>query len=280
MSSKGMLYLVATPIGNMEDITLRAVRILGEVDLIAAEDTRQALKLLNHLNIKKALVSYHEHNKMSKSHFLIREMEEGKSIALVCDAGTPGISDPGEDLVKQCIENGINVTMVPGPVAAVTGLVLSGFPAGRFVFEGFLPTNKRVRKERLQSLMDEIRTIVLYEAPHKLIFTLKDLYEAFGNRKIALARELTKKFEEIIRCTISEAMALYQQQSPRGEYVLIVEGADEKKLLLEEKSKWDTMSISDHYNMYLSEGLDKKDAMKRVAKDRGISKREVYNELI
>lgn len=280
MNNKGMLYLVATPIGNLEDITLRAIRVLEEVDLIAAEDTRRTIKLLNHLDIKKPLVSYYEHNKVIKGNYLVGQLLEGKSIALVSDAGTPGISDPGEDMVKLCIENEIPLTMVPGPVAAVAGLVLSGLSSGRFAFEGFLPMNKRARKERVNLLKDEIRTIVFYEAPHKLVYTLKDLYEVLGNRRITLARELTKKFEEIARCTLKEALERFESESPRGEYVLVVEGADEKQMLEEKKSEWNVMSIVEHYQMYIEQGLPKKEAMKKVAQDRGISKREVYNTLL
>lgn len=280
MKNKGVLYLVATPIGNLEDITLRALKTLKEVDLIAAEDTRQALKLLNHFEIKKPLVSYYEHNKKSKGNYLINEMLAGKSIALVSDAGTPGISDPGEDIVKLCIENEINVIPVPGAVAAVSGLIVSGLPTGRFVFEGFLPMNKRQRKERIQEIKDETRTMVFYEAPHKLVYTLKDLYETLGNRNIVLARELTKKFEEIIRCTFSEAIEKYDKEPPRGEYVLIVEGKDEGELSMQKKKEWDALSIKEHYEMYIKEGLDKKEAMKKVASDRGLSRRDIYNSLI
>ncbi|HOP92728.1 MAG TPA: 16S rRNA (cytidine(1402)-2'-O)-methyltransferase [Acetivibrio thermocellus] len=280
MNNKGTLYLVATPIGNLEDITLRAIRVLKEVDLIAAEDTRQTIKLLNHFDIKKPLVSYYEHNKVVKGNYLVERLLEGKNIALVSDAGTPGISDPGEDMIKLCIENEIPFTMVPGPVAAVMGLVLSGFSSGRFVFEGFLPMNKRARRARIDSLKDEIRTMVFYEAPHKLVYTLKDLYEVLGNRRIALARELTKKFEEILRCTLKEAIEKYENESPRGEYVLVVEGADEKQIIEDKKSEWNSMSILEHYQMYIDEGLSRKEAMKKVAQDRGISKRDVYNALI
>lgn len=280
MSDKGMLYLVATPIGNLEDITLRALRILKEVDLIAAEDTRQTIKLLNHFEISKALTSYYEHNKIEKGNYLIKQLLEGKNIALVSDAGSPGISDPGEDLVKLAIQNGIEVTMIPGPVAAVTGLVLSGMPAGRFVFEGFLPMNKRARRERIAALKNEVRTMIFYEAPHKLPYTLKDLYEGLGDRKIALARELTKKFEQIIRCTLSEAVSRYADEAPKGEFVLILEGMDEQEIREEERKSWDEMSLKDHVNMYIQQGLEKKEAMKKAAEDRGISKREVYNSLL
>lgn len=280
MNEKGTLYLVATPIGNLEDITLRALRVLREVDIIAAEDTRQTLKLLNHYKIKKTLVSYYEHNKIKKGDYLINRLLEGDNIALVSDAGTPGISDPGEDIVKLAVENGIYITMVPGPVAAITGLVLSGFSTGRFVFEGFLPMNKRTRKERMLSLKNEVRTIVLYEAPHKLIYTLKDLCDILGNRNIVLARELTKKYEQVIRSTIEEAIEKYTVETPRGEFVLLIEGVDEKLLMEHELSEWDKISLNEHMDIYLEQGVSKKDAMKKVAVDRGISKREVYNSLL
>lgn len=280
MSTAGTLYLVATPIGNLEDITLRALRILKEVDLIAAEDTRQTLKLLNHFEIKNTLVSYYEHNKVEKGNYLVRQLLDGKNIALVSDAGSPGISDPGEELVKLAVEQGISVTMVPGPAAVITGLVLSGLPSGRFAFEGFLPMNKRTRGERLQSLREDTRTLVFYEAPHKLIHTLKDLREAFGNRRISLARELTKRFEEIIRCTLDEAIEKYERDTPKGEFVLILEGADEQVLKEAEKSSWIGISLAEHVRRYTDSGLDRKDAMKKVADERGISKRDVYNSLL
>lgn len=280
MNNKGKLYLVSTPIGNLEDITLRAVRTLREVDLIAAEDTRHTIKLLNHFEIKKSLVSYYEHNKKEKGNYLVNQLIHGKNIALVSDAGTPGISDPGEDLVKLCIEKDIEVTAIPGPVAAVTGLIISGLPTGRFVFEGFLPMNKRARRERLAFLKNEVRTLVFYEAPHKLLHTLKDLYEALGNRKVVFARELTKRFEEIIRCDLKAAIEKYEEQPPKGEFVVIVEGISEEEKIETEKKIWENKSIKEHLNFYISEGLDKKDAMKRVAEDRKISKREVYKELL
>ncbi len=276
-SEKGKLYLVATPIGNLQDITFRAINTLKEVDFIAAEDTRQTIKLLNHFEIKKPLVSYYEHNKIVKGNYLIEQLLQGKNIALVSDAGSPGISDPGEDLVKLAIENSVEVTMIPGPVAAVTGLVISGLPAGRFVFEGFLPMNKRLRQERLQKLKDETRTIIFYEAPHKLPYTLKDMYNAWGDRKIALARELTKRFEEIIRCSLFEAMERFQVEAPKGEFVVIIEGQDEKLLVEQERDKYSEISIEDHVNKYIEEGLTKKDAIKKVAEDRGLNKRDVYN---
>ena len=276
----GMIYLVATPIGNLEDITMRAVRILGEVDLIAAEDTRQTLKLLNHLNIKKPLVSYYEHNKNTKGGYLVEQLLSGKNIALVSDAGCPGISDPGEDMVKLAIENGIPVTMVPGPAALISGVVLSGLPSGRFAFEGFLPVNKRSRKERILSLKNETRTIVFYEAPHKLIYTLRDLLEGLGNRRVALARELTKLHEEVYRCNLEEAVRKYEAEAPRGEFVLVVEGEDENALREETAKKWEEMSLKEHFELYAEQGMDKKEAIKKVALDRGISKRDVYNSLL
>ncbi|NLL06098.1 MAG: 16S rRNA (cytidine(1402)-2'-O)-methyltransferase [Clostridiaceae bacterium] len=280
MDSKGILYLVATPIGNLEDITLRAIRTLKEVDFIAAEDTRHTIKLLNHFEIKKSLVSYYEHNKREKGNYLISQLLEGKNIALVSDAGTPGISDPGEDLVKLCIEKDIKVTPIPGPVAAVTGLIASGLPSGRFAFEGFLPMNKRSRKERLASLKNEVRTIVFYEAPHKLTNTLNDLYQTFGNRKVVFARELTKRFEEIVRCELKEAIEKYEKQAPKGEFVIIVEGISEDEITENNKKVWGNMSLEEHLDFYMREGLDKKEAMKKVAEDRGISKREVYRALL
>lgn len=280
MSEKGKLYLVATPIGNLQDITLRALTTLKEVDLIAAEDTRQTIKLLNHFEIKKPLVSYYEHNKIVKGNYLIDQLEAGKNIALVSDAGSPGISDPGEDLVRLAIENNVEVTMIPGPVAAVTGLVISGLPTGRFVFEGFLPMNKRTRQERLQQLKDEIRTIIFYEAPHKLPYTLADMYHAWGERRIALARELTKRYEEVIRCNLSEAAAKYQTEAPKGEFVVIIEGQDENKLLQEQKEQYSDISIEEHVAMFVEKGLPKKEAIKKVAEERQINKRDVYNTVM
>jgi len=271
---------VATPIGNLEDITLRALRILREADIIAAEDTRQTLKLLNHFGIRNTLVSYYEHNKAEKGNYLISRLLEGKNVALVSDAGTPGISDPGEDLVRLAVSKGIPVTMVPGPAAVIAGVVLSGLPSGRFVFEGFLPMNKRVRRERLGSISRETRTMVFYEAPHKLIHTLKDLRDLLGNRRIAIARELTKKFEEVWRTTLDEAIARYGNEPPKGEFVIILEGADERGLHEEEVKSWEEVSIEEHVRMYMDSGLDRKEAMKKVSEDRGISKRDVYNSLL
>lgn len=280
MNNKGILYLVATPIGNLEDVTLRAIRILKEVDLIAAEDTRQTIKLLNHFEIKKPMVSYYEHNKVEKGNYLIEQLLQGKNIALVSDAGSPGISDPGEDIVKLAVSNDITVTMAPGPVAAVMGLVLSGLPTGRFVFEGFLPMNKRARKDRIISFKKEVRTIILYEAPHKLLYTLKDLYEVLGDRNLVIARELTKRFEQVLRCTIEKAIEFYGSSSPKGEFVLVLEGVGENEILEEEIGKWNSVSLEDHFNIYIQKGLDKKEAIRKVAEDRGLSKREVYNNLL
>ncbi len=280
LSDKGTLYLVATPIGNLQDITFRAVNTLKEVDLIAAEDTRQSIKLLNHFEIKKPLISYHEHNKNVKGNYLIEQLLEGKNIALVSDAGSPGISDPGEDLVKLAIENEIRITMIPGPVAAVTGLVISGLSTGRFVFEGFLPMNKRTRQDRLKQLKDETRTIIFYEAPHKLSYTLKDIYNAWGNRRIALARELTKRYEEIIRCSLFEAMERFQNESPKGEFVLIIEGQNENILIENDRNQYSDVSIEEHVQRYVEDGWEKKEAIKKVADDRGITKRDVYNAVM
>lgn len=280
VEQKGILYLVATPIGNLQDITIRAINTLKDVDLIAAEDTRQTIKLLNHFEIKKPLVSYYEHNKVVKGNYLIEQLKSGKNIALVSDAGTPGISDPGEDMVRLCIENDISVTMIPGPVAAVTGMVISGLPTGRFVFEGFLAMNKRTRQERLKQLKDETRTIIFYEAPHKLPYTLKDMYNAWGDRRIALARELTKRYEEVIRCSLYEAMERYQVEVPKGEFVLIIEGQDEQALLEMEQDKYADISIQEHVEKYVLEGLPKKEAIKRVADDRGMNRRDIYNTVM
>ena len=279
-NKSGTLYLVATPIGNLEDITFRAIRTLKEVDLIAAEDTRQTIKLLNHFEIKKPLVSYYEHNKVVKGNYLIQQLKEGKNIALVSDAGSPGISDPGEDMVRLAIENGITATMIPGPVAAITGLVISGLPTGRFVFEGFLPMNKRTRQEKLKHLKNEVRTIIFYEAPHKLTYTLKDLYSAFGDRRIALARELTKRYEEVVRCTISEAIEKYDETPPKGEFVVILEGEDEELIQKNEQEVYSDIPLEQHVQMYVDKGMTKKDAIKKVAEDRGLNKRDVYNQVM
>lgn len=273
---KGTLYLCATPIGNLGDISKRCLEILESVDLIAAEDTRRTLQLLNHFGITKALTSYHEHNKKAKGEYIISLLLEGKNVAQVSDAGTPAISDPGEDLVKLAIENGIEVTSVPGPVAGITALILSGLPAARYAFEGFLSTNKRNRYEHLDSVKNDTHTLIFYEAPHKLLTTLSDMRDVFGGeRRIALARELTKLHEEIIRTTIDGAIEYYAEKSPRGEYVLVIEGATETS---EEESFWQDMSVTEHVDKYISDGMTQKDAIKAAAQDRGVPKRDVYAE--
>ena len=274
----GKLYLCATPIGNLGDITYRCVETLSSVDLIAAEDTRRTLGLLNHLNIEKPLTSYFEHNKKEKGEYLISEMKQGKNIALVSDAGTPAISDPGEDLVKMCADAGIDVVPVPGAVAGINALITSGFSTQRFTFEGFLTVNKRGRSEHLKSLVDEQRTMIFYEAPHKLMSTLRDMLETFGDRRIALCRELTKIHEEIYRTTFTEAIARYEENPPRGEFVIVIEGKKAEEIAAEKEASWMAMSVSDHVEMYIKEGMAEKDALKAVAKDRGVSKRDIYNE--
>lgn len=275
----GMLYLCATPIGNLGDISARFIKTFEMVDLIAAEDTRQTLKILNHLGITKPLTSYHEHNKREKGEYIISQLNEGKNVALVSDAGTPAISDPGEDLVKLCIENDIEVTSVPGPVAGINALILSGLSTKRFAFEGFLSVNKRHRKEHLESVKKDTHTLIFYEAPHKLKTTLADLYEALGDRKIAIVRELTKLHEEVIRTTLSKANSLYEEKSPRGEYVLVVEGADENAQTEEpEDIWWNDMTIVEHVDKYINDGMSSKDAIKKVSEDRNLKKRDVYND--
>lgn len=276
----GMLYICATPIGNLEDITLRTLRILEEVDLIAAEDTRHSIKLLNHFEIKTPMTSYHEFNKYDKAVHLVEKMKQGTNIALITDAGTPAISDPGEELVKQCHAAGIEVTSLPGPSAFVTALTISGKPTRRFCFEAFLPHDKKERVEVLNELKTETRTIMLYEAPHKLKKTLKDLYEALGDREISLCKELTKKHETNFRTTLSEAIAYYEQEEPKGEFVLVIEGISRQELKEDELQGFLSMTIEEHMQQYLDQGLDKKDAMKKVAKDRGVSKRDIYQALL
>lgn len=273
---QGVLTLCATPIGNLEDMTYRAVRLLTEADFIAAEDTRHTKKLLNHFDIHTRLISYHEHNKVEKGPELIRLLQEGKNIVLVTDAGTPGISDPGEDLVKLALEAGITVTSAPGCVAGITALIISGQSTRRFIFEGFLPMNKKEKAEVLERLKDETRTVILYEAPHRLIKTLESLYEVVGDRNITVTKELTKKYETVFKTTISEAIQYYNEEEPRGEYVLILAGKDENELKEEIKEGWNNLSIEDHMKLYIDKGIDEKSAMKQVAKDRGVSKREIY----
>lgn len=273
----GTLYLVATPIGNLGDISARALEVLESVDLIAAEDTRRTVQLLNHFGISKPLTSYHEHNKREKGQYIISLLKQGKNVAQVSDAGTPAISDPGEDLVGLCIENDITVTSVPGPVAGVNALILSGLNTRRFAFEGFLSVNKRHRHEHLSSVKNDTHTLIFYEAPHKLRTTLEDMRDAFGGgRRIALVRELTKLHEEVIRTDIDGAIEKYKEVSPRGEYVLVVEGAKEDAG--EEEKPWAGLSASEHVEKYISEGMSSKEAIKRTAVDRGVPKREIYNE--
>lgn len=276
----GTLYLCATPIGNLEDMTFRAVRMLEEVDLIAAEDTRNSIKLLNHFEIKTPMTSYHEFNKYDKAKVLVAKLQEGQNIALITDAGTPGISDPGEELVKQCHETGITVTSLPGACACVNGLVISGLPTRRFCFEAFLPTDKKERTRVFGELKTETRTIVLYEAPHRLVRTLEELLEQLGNRRLTICRELTKKHETVFRTTLEEAVAYYTEQEPKGECVLVIEGVSFEALAEEERKQWEEMSIAEHVEFYMSRDMDKKAAMKQVAVDRGVSKREVYQALL
>ena len=261
----GKLYLCATPIGNLEDITMRVLRTLQEVDLIAAEDTRNSMKLLNHFEIKTPMTSYHEYNRIEKAHVLIAKMQEGTNIALITDAGTPGISDPGEDLVRLCYEAGIEVTSLPGACACVTALTLSGLGTRRFCFEAFLPMEKKERQEILNELKEETRTIIVYEAPHRLVRTLGELLEALGNRRLT---------------TLEEALEYYQEQEPRGECVLVLEGKSREQVRLEQQQSWESISIEEHMEQYLAKGMDRKEAMKQVAKDRGVSKRDIYQALL
>lgn len=276
----GMLYICATPIGNLEDITFRTLRVLKEVDLIAAEDTRNSIKLLNHFEIKTPMTSYHEYNKYDKAKALVDKMLEGTNVAIITDAGTPCISDPGEELVKQCLEAGVKVTSLPGPSAFVTALTISGQATRRFCFEAFLPHDKKEREQILNELKTETRTIMIYEAPHKLRRTLEDLYKALGNRNISICKELTKKHEMNQRMTIGEAISYYEVEEPRGEYVLVIEGASRQQLRQEEIATYESISIAEHMKQYLDQGIDKKEAMKKVAKDRGVSKRDIYQALL
>lgn len=273
----GCLYLVATPIGNLEDMTYRAVRILSEVDLIAAEDTRNSIKLLNHFDIKTPMTSYHEHNKYEKATELVAKLVEGKNIAVITDAGTPGISDPGEELVKQCYEAGVTVVPVPGACAAINAVIASGLPTRRFSFEAFLPADKKERKYILEELKVETRTMIIYEAPHRLVKTLKELVEALGNRRATICRELTKKHETFFLTTLEEAIGYYEATEPKGECIIVVEGLSREAILEEARGQWDSMTIEEHLNHYINQGIDKKEAVKMVAKDRGIPKREVYD---
>lgn len=272
----GMLYLCATPIGNLGDMTPRVRQTLESVDLIAAEDTRNSLKLLTHFEIRTAMTSYHEYNKVEKADYLVEQMRQGKDVALITDAGTPAISDPGEVLVAKCQEAGIPVTSLPGPAACITALTLSGLSTRRFCFEGFLPADKKEKEEILSELKEESRTILLYEAPHHLLRTLKELYETLGDRRITLCRELTKKFETVLPTTLKEAVSRYESEEPRGEYVLVVEGKSLRQKKEERQASWQDMTIEEHMALYQAEGMDEKAAMKQVAKDRGVPKREIY----
>lgn len=280
MDTEGILYICATPIGNLKDMSFNVLDTLREVDLIAAEDTRNSIKLLNHFEIKTPMTSYHEYNKYDKAEELISKMREGKNIALITDAGTPAISDPGEVLVKMCHDAGIRVTSLPGPCAVITALTLSGMPARRFCFEGFLPSDKKERIKVLEQLKNERRTMIIYEAPHHLKATLSLLYDYLLDRKIAICRELTKKHENCMRMCLSEAISYYESNEPRGEFVLVIEGKPEDDFDREEKEKWEQMSLTEHMAIYEAQGLNRKECMKRVASDRGISKRDVYNQLL
>ena len=272
----GKLYLCATPIGNLEDITFRVLRTLKEVDLIGAEDTRHSIKLLNHFGIKTPMTSYHEYNKVEKAKYLVSLLQEGKNIALITDAGTPGISDPGEELVRQCYEAGIEVSSLPGPAACITALTMSGMATRRFAFEAFLPSDKKERAMVLAELAAETRTIVLYEAPHHLLRTLEELREQIGNRKITICRELTKKYEEAKQSFIDDMIDHYSLNEPKGEFVLVIEGKSFDEKVKEEQESWLELTIAEHLDYYVNRGMNKKEAMKQVAKDRGISKRDVY----
>ena len=277
---EGKLYLCATPIGNLEDITLRVLQTLKDVDLIAAEDTRHSIKLLNHFGIRTPMTSYHEYNKIEKARELVERMREGLQVALVTDAGTPGISDPGEELVRQCREAGIAVTSLPGPAACITALTMSGLPTRRFCFEAFLPSDKKEKQWILEELKQETRTIVLYEAPHRLVRTLEELREALGDRRLVICRELTKKYEEAYSATFSEALKRYEEEEPKGECVLVIEGRSISQIREEISRSWDSMSLAEHVAYYEDQGETRKEAMRLAARDRGISRRDVYQELM
>ncbi|MBO5326468.1 MAG: 16S rRNA (cytidine(1402)-2'-O)-methyltransferase [Lachnospiraceae bacterium] len=276
----GTLYLCATPIGNLDDMTFRVLDTLREVDVIAAEDTRNSIKLLNRFEVKTPMTSYHEYNKVEKAEKLIAMLQEGKNIALITDAGTPAISDPGEVLVQMCHKNGVPVTSLPGACACITALTLSGLSTRRFCFEAFLPADKNERRDILADLKEESRTIILYEAPHHLKATLAELYDTLGERKITLCRELTKKFETIMPTTLSEAISFYEENEPKGEYVLVLEGKSLEVRKEEKQKEWQQLSIEEHMAFYEEQGIDRKEAMKKVAKDRGLSKRDVYQYLL
>lgn len=277
----GTLYLCATPIGNLEDITYRVLRTLKEVDLIAAEDTRNSIRLLNHFEIKTPMTSYHEYNKIDKAYQLVAKMREGKNIALITDAGTPGISDPGEDIVRICYEEGILVTSLPGAAACITALTMSGLPTRRFAFEAFLPKDKKEHQAVLEELKTETRTIIIYEAPHHLVRTLQELSDALGgDRRLTICRELTKRHEEKLQMTLADSLSYYEVNEPRGEYVLIIAGRSREEMKKEEQAGWEALSLEEHMAHYESQGIDRKEAMKRVAKDRGVSKRDIYQALL
>ena len=277
----GTLYLCATPIGNLEDITYRVLRTLKEVDLIAAEDTRNSIRLLNHFEIKTPMTSYHEYNKIEKAYQLVAKMREGKNIALITDAGTPGISDPGEDIVRICYEEGIPVTSLPGAAACITALTMSGLPTRRFAFEAFLPKDKKEHQAVLEELKTETRTIIIYEAPHHLVRTLQELHDTLGgDRRLTICRELTKRHEEKLQMTLADSLSYYEVNEPRGEYVLIIAGRSREEMKKEEQAGWEALSLEEHMKHYESQGIDRKEAMKRVAKDRGVSKRDIYQALL
>lgn len=277
----GTLYLCATPIGNLEDITYRVLRTFKEVDLIAAEDTRNSIRLLNHFEIKTPMTSYHEYNKIEKAYQLVAKMREGKNIALITDAGTPGISDPGEDIVRICYEEGIPVTSLPGAAACITALTMSGLPTRRFAFEAFLPKDKKEHQAVLEELKTETRTIIIYEAPHHLVRTLQELSDALGgDRRLTICRELTKRHEEKLQMTLADSLSYYEFNEPRGEYVLIIAGRSREEMKKEEQAGWEALSLEEHMAHYESQGIDRKEAMKRVAKDRGVSKRDIYQALL
>lgn len=276
----GTLYLCATPIGNLEDITFRVLRTLKEVDLIAAEDTRNSIKLLNHFEIKTPMTSYHEFNKIEKAYQLVDKIKAGQNVALITDAGTPGISDPGEDIVRICYEEGVPVTSLPGAAACITALTMSGRPTRRFAFEAFLPRDKKQRQEVIEELKNETRTIIIYEAPHHLVKTITELYNALGDRELTVCRELTKKHEEKQQTTFSELLEYSKENEPRGEYVLVICGRSREEIIKEKQQSWETMSVEEHMKLYESQGIDHKEAMKLVAKDRGVSKRDIYQQLL
>ena len=277
----GTLYLCATPIGNLEDITYRVLRTLKEVDLIAAEDTRNSIRLLNHFEIKTPMTSYHEYNKIDKAYQLVAKMREGKNIALITDAGTPGISDPGEDIVRICYEEGIPVTSLPGAAACITALTMSGLPTRRFVFEAFLPKDKKEHQAVLEELKTETRTIIIYEAPHHLVRTLQELSDTLGgDRRLTICRELTKRHEEKLQMTLTDSLSYYEVNEPRGEYVLIIAGRSREVMKKEEQAGWEALSLEEHMAHYESQGIDRQEAMKRVAKYRGVSKRDIYQALL